>query len=723
MTDSYSSDSPVRKNKDDKFNRWQFSKRVADVIANRIDPSSIVIGLYGAWGNGKTSVLNFIEEALTDKEEVICIKFNPWRFGTEDDLLKAFFFEIAQALDTKLITNTDKVKDVVKSLAPAVTSIFGTSEVGQVISGFIPSIELEKLKQRIESALEKTKKRVLIIIDDVDRLEKSEIHALFKLVKLTADFKYTAYILAFDKDIVASSLQDRYSSSTSNAGEAFLEKIIQVPLNLPLIDQPTLIEFCFQGVDEALNVADIEISQDQASEYASKFTRYFGSAVTTPRKAKLYGNILLFSLPILKGEVNVIELMLIEAIKVFYPPVYNLLRTNKELFSGTFSESRYTSNEADKNTIKKLIDQAINLCDNVDSEKIIHLLKDLFPKIQSSYQNMYYGSEWYTIWDNQQRVCAQNYYSRYFTYSIANEDISDITIKEILTKCVLWQENFNFNENPLNGILNDINAEKLISKLRTKANNLSEEVSFSLCIAIGQKSDQLPYVLKLFDWFTPVIQGAILLSDLVQNTVKEKRLAQIKLIINHIDNLDFLFDVLHWLKIYDDQRPEETDVLSISEMAELSKYATSHVEAKLSSGIDIIKTTPRNLPSLLRMLNKCFHSNFVNELLKKRLSNEPKILIKIITSYLGIAEGGNRSRPHRSDLKFEQYQQIIKQIDIEMLIGFIEQNFELEILFSKDFPEQYDHLEDGDFIFIKQLYWFYKNRDEDGLNENSQLLD
>lgn len=63
---------------------------------------------------------------------------------------------------------------------------------------------------------------------------------------------------------------------------------------------------------EALKVAGIELSQNEANDYANKFTRYFSFAVTTPRKAKLYGNILLFSLPILKGEVDVVELMLIE---------------------------------------------------------------------------------------------------------------------------------------------------------------------------------------------------------------------------------------------------------------------------------------------------------------------------------------------------------------------------------------------------------------------------
>jgi len=50
---------------------------------------------------------------------------------------------------------------------------------------------------------------------------------------------------------------------------------------------------------------------------------------------------------------------------------------------------------------------------------------------------MYYGSEWYTIWDKKQKVCAPNYYLRYFTYSISEDDISDVTIKEILNQCEL----------------------------------------------------------------------------------------------------------------------------------------------------------------------------------------------------------------------------------------------------------------------------------------------
>lgn len=707
MSDFYSSDSPVYAVEEDKFSRWQFSKRIADVIANRNDPSSIVIGLYGAWGNGKTSVLNFIENALSNNEDVITIKFNPWRFGTEEELLKSFFFDVAKAIDTQLYTMGDQVKDKAKAILPALTSLMGSADLGHTISGFIPTVELENLKARIENALETAKKRVLIFIDDVDRLEKTEIHALFRLVKLTADFKYTAYILAFDKDIVASSLQDRYSNSTNNAGEAFLEKIIQVPLYLPLIDQSILINYCFEGVDQALNMAEIELTQDQASNFARWFTKYFAHSLSTPRKAKLYGNILLFSLPILKGEVNVVELMLIEAIRIFYPPIYELLRTNKDIFVGTFSEGHYSSNNLEKEQLKTKLENAIDLCKGASKENIISLLKELFPKVTSSYQNRSYGSEWYSIWDKEQKVCAPNYYSRYFTYSINSSEVSDTQLAEVLKQCEHWV-NLQKDNNPLNEVLCDKNAEKLIQKLRVMGEGLANDISLSLCIAIAQKAKDLPYRLQLFDWFTPLIQGAMLINELVQNFEKENRLDQIKLIFDHSSSLDFILDIYKWLKKYDPEKPGEINCLAESEVNTLEIYIVDIFKNRISLSEDIIKGTSRNLPTLFNILNKYESPNFLTDYLVKELPNHPENIILIICSYLGVAEGGNRKVPHRSDLKYDQYKWIIEQIDEQVLIDFIESTFGIEKILSVDYPEQDDNLDD-EFVFVKQFYWFYKN--------------
>lgn len=350
----FSADAPVSSKEEDKFSRWKFAERVGQVIATREDPSGLVIGLYGVWGDGKTSVLNFIQQSLKSEEKVICIKFNPWRFGTENDLLKGFFFTIAEALDTKLIKKGDYFKDLVKNLAPHAGEAINLGWLGNIISHFIKKVDTDELKKRIEAALEKAQKRVLILIDDVDRLDKAEIQLLFKIVKLIADFKYTAYILAFDKDIVASSLQERYTGANHNAGEAFLEKIIQIPLHLPVVSKEVLQQICYDDINNALAVAGIELTEHQVQDFFYYFSA-FDEQLCTPRRAKLYGNALLFSLPILKGEVNPVDLMLIEGVRIFYPSLYEAIRSHKEFFTKMFQQENselWNGNTYSNNKIK-----------------------------------------------------------------------------------------------------------------------------------------------------------------------------------------------------------------------------------------------------------------------------------------------------------------------------------------------------------------------------------
>jgi hypothetical protein len=61
---AYSSDQPISSRNEDRFNRWAFAERIADTLAGRSDAASIVIGLYGPWGDGKTSTLRLIQVFL-----------------------------------------------------------------------------------------------------------------------------------------------------------------------------------------------------------------------------------------------------------------------------------------------------------------------------------------------------------------------------------------------------------------------------------------------------------------------------------------------------------------------------------------------------------------------------------------------------------------------------------------------------------------------------------
>ena len=65
--DQYTDDAPITNHSDDRFGRWPFAERIANVIATRSDPTSIVVGIYGPWGDGKTSVLTIMVEALASQ--------------------------------------------------------------------------------------------------------------------------------------------------------------------------------------------------------------------------------------------------------------------------------------------------------------------------------------------------------------------------------------------------------------------------------------------------------------------------------------------------------------------------------------------------------------------------------------------------------------------------------------------------------------------------------
>src|SRR5690606_5601059 len=215
MQQIYNSDKQIIQKGQDRFNRQKFSSRIAETIIKRQNAEGLVIGLYGIWGEGKTSVLNMITEDLSKEQDILVIKFNPWRFKDEDTLILNFFTSISNSLDKELKNTKEKLGNFLKTYG-SITSVFNVdlSKIGESLS----DADIEKLKHRVNDFLKESNKKVVVIIDDIDRLDKQELFALFKLIKLTGDFTNTYYILSFDDEMVASSIGDRFAEGNKNSG-------------------------------------------------------------------------------------------------------------------------------------------------------------------------------------------------------------------------------------------------------------------------------------------------------------------------------------------------------------------------------------------------------------------------------------------------------------------------------------------------------------------------
>ncbi|WP_100489248.1 KAP family P-loop NTPase fold protein [Sporolactobacillus pectinivorans] len=677
----YSSDSPVSNESQDQFNRFPFARRVANVISKRKDPNSIVIGIYGAWGEGKTSVFNFIEGELNKQEHVVCIRFNPWRYGKEEHMLANFFNDLATSIDRSIETGRERVGGFIKKFLKPVASIFGKGEIADGVSSFFKTADIVELKERIESVLEEEKKRVVILIDDIDRLEKNEIHAVFRLVKLTADFKYTAYVLAFDKEMVAAALQERYGSGNINAGRAFLEKIIQVPLQLPIIDSNDLRNFCLKGVENALESAEIELTEEQAQLFVNNFT-CIEKQLKTPRQAMLYSNILTFSLPILKGEVNPVDLMLIEGLRVFSSDVYDFIRENKNKFMINPS-MRYRSDNEEEKRRKEEIEAILKDYSFDIKEEIKRVLCFLFPALNAVFGNIRYGSEWEKSWNENQRVCADKYFERYFSYSIPKEDISDQGIKKLL----LLTERMSSDEikQEIDGILDARNAKVFISKLRDRAKSLSQNQAETLAMAISKLGNNLPNPRQFLTPMNPYSQGAILIGELIES-VNDKN-DQINLAIKVIDNaipLHFAAECFTWLVRDTKEYPNPRGFL-IQDLRKIGRELASRISlAFKTENILEDETHAKKLPSLCYFWTEYGEKNEAQDFIKNKLDEHPGFALELIKQYVPTAWGPD-GVPKKSDFNRMQYDSIIKIIEPEHLLVAIEKQLG-EIKLEKDFP-------------------------------------
>jgi predicted KAP-like P-loop ATPase len=567
-----SSDYPIHSCSEDRFQRYNFSKRIAQTIADRQSQDCIVIGIYGVWGEGKTSVLNFIETELKEKEDkIIVIKFNPWRYPDENQLLIQFFHQLASVLKAKLKTGAENLGALLSRYGklanfPLIGDFSGAVEaVGKTLD----DVDAETLKQRIGEIIMENNKRIVVIIDDIDRLDKSEIHSLFRLVKLTGDFMNMVYLLSFDEQMVAAAIGERYGEGDRIAGQNFLEKIIQVPLRIPMAQPEALKEYCLALINPILETQSMNPTESDVNRFLNGFTDAILVRLITPRLAIRFSNTLSFALPLLKGEVNFVDLMLIEAVKVFYPAHYEFVSLNPSYFVETYSKDSIMINRDEKvKEIKEHFQRLGRDLDSKHSSGIKGLLIELFPRLKEAFSNTIFPNDEANRWYNEKRIVAPEYFSRYFSYTVIKGDVSDVTLSAVLD-CFPSQTAQQQVE-ALNTLITNGSAENLIRKLRSTEEQIPWPLAKPLAKGLAQLTDlfQPEQYQGFFESMSPFGQSAIFTSRLIKHHTNKSEALEFAIeLLKESLFIEYAFEIRKWFlhesKVHDEIfTDEENDVLS-----------------------------------------------------------------------------------------------------------------------------------------------------------------
>ncbi|MER2906774.1 KAP family P-loop NTPase fold protein [Morganella morganii] len=674
----YLSDEPIISKEQDRFGRALFANRIAETIAKSRDPSSLVIGLFGPWGDGKTSVLKMMEESLAIHERVVTIRFNPWHFPTEDALLRGFFATLADALGqepafkekaAKLLESYGGILSLVSVALPGVE--INPGEAAKSIGESLSKVSLDQLKDQIDTLLGQSGKRIVILIDDIDRLDKDETNAIFKLVKLSASFKHTCYVLAFDDEVVAAALGERYGAGGKEAGRAFLEKIIQVPLHLPPVDRVSLRQIAFEGVQYALNQAEISLNQRQVDMFSRHFVDTLEPKLKTPRIAKLYTNALMFALPLVKNEVNISEFMLIEGMRVLYPKLYAAIRDNSEIFlKGESRESR-RGLERPSSTIDKLLEDTMPMSDLEERRRMRELLlKALFPRTGTSV----YGEAWEDEWTGEQRICSARYFARYFVYGVPEGDISDSQLG-VLTEALASADPD--EQRRLLSVYPMRTMPQLVQALRERADSIDEDSALPVAVAIARNGDLLPRERGINVIGSTMMQAGILISQLMRRIPIAGRHAAVELVISAAFPLKMGGECIRWLA-HSKDRSEERRVLPDEANDVIYKlFADRIYEADID--VPIFEQAGKDAPHLYWYWQKGRNKAEIESRLCAIFDAEPARVDEFLENYIGEGWIVDSGLPVRADMMRENYDAIALLISPDYIAANLRSRYGSEL--------------------------------------------
>lgn len=478
----FSSDDPRKKPEEDEFNRWPFAKRIAHVIRDRHGAGSLVVGLYGSWGEGKTTVLNFVEHALIPSPKVVVVRFNPWRYGDEEVLIRSFFDTIAERVGKKVEGDFRRIARGIGRAASVKSTVVPLGvDITLSMKDWFKKLDLDEAKRRFDRAIREAGYRVVVFLDDIDRLDKDEIHAVFRLVKLTADFERVTYMMAFDPDIVGAALQERYGPGRAAAGRDFIEKIVTVPLRLPPVRQQDLTDLATRAMNEALELAEAEFEDD--GSFVQAFYSGLLPAIKTPRMARRYGNALVFALPILAGEVNPGDQMLIEGMRLLYPTLYRHVRRHPDVYLRSRVGFDLRKPEDRKAAWRSEVDSILANEVPQNLPAATALVDYLFPLARGGPDVDLRRLR------RDKRAASDWHFERYFSYALPPEQISDLEFDEIVELAAEGEE-VGAVARRLEAIVDQTSPMRLADGLYAIVETVPTESLTTLIAAVASLGDQ-----------------------------------------------------------------------------------------------------------------------------------------------------------------------------------------------------------------------------------------
>lgn len=440
-------DQPIGQDEEDKLKRKPFVDEIVELIDRYTEADEVkdvhnglVIGLEGEWGSGKTSVLNLLENRFQDKNgRYVVQRLDSWLAMDCVTLTVEFFKTLgAAALDTgSFLDGADYIKENAKKIPKGIVTLAKATglSISTPFVSFKPNWEdllkeksLRLQKEELKETLSKSEKYIIYMIDDIDRLNSKEIAFVMQLVKNIADFPKVIYILSYDREIVTEALQ----RIDGKNGRDFMEKIIQVPIQMPEFGKADLL-FYFRNElraiiqSESINENKVLFDTSQRKVIMKRVYMSIDPYLKNLRDCKRLLNAYQIRYFVCSRFCDADDLLCIVLLEVFEPGAISYLINNyDEFYPSELPEPNDVSEKNIKN-YRDGIKQKANC-----SDQALKILASLFPSFAKKIDETSSASLTVGKAVVKNKISERENFPSYFILSPNENAVFSDTIKDLL---------------------------------------------------------------------------------------------------------------------------------------------------------------------------------------------------------------------------------------------------------------------------------------------------
>ena len=387
---------------------------VSKILKTDISKESFAVGVSGVWGSGKTTFLNSLEDSL--QKQVYLVKYNPWNSDSATQVSNDFF----QTLISRLTISSYQRHAIVK-YAKLLGQINAFGSQAKIASTLFETVDgsLTDAKDKAANVIADMPLPVVVIIDDLDRLDSADLLAVLRLVRVTANFKNLVFIVAYDKEYVIQTL----GKAGIQEGEQFLKKIFPLEICLPSFEAFVMANHLYNELERGLNKNAEMLHQLEFPVFRGILNHNISFYLPTFRDVKRFTNQFCLNISSFVTtnqieEINVLDFFYLELLHYYDFDAYQFIEKNPTvlLSYGLNSQRKYAYTYNSPGSIK-----GVKSIEENDARRvqILKQYKDGVPDLLWALFGRMSNDE-----DNLVRYPTN--FAKYFSYRI-NKDVISLT--------------------------------------------------------------------------------------------------------------------------------------------------------------------------------------------------------------------------------------------------------------------------------------------------------